>query len=200
MGRTDEWIAISGYRWPYRINRKGCVQKQLEDGSWYTLKPYIGGGRSRAMVKMPSKDNAKSRCRWSGSWPTLLWAVQRPGYGIVHRNGAKLDCALENLKFMPLRECGRLSCRSRRRAVEKIDRNGQIVAIYASAREAARKNFISQNSIWARCNGRVKDPFCLDDHDYRYDKGDRRMKIKLKPLNRGDRKGHHSDDLTDAVP
>ena len=25
------------------------------------------------------------------------------------------------------------------------------------------------------------------------------MKIKLKPLNRGDRKGHHSDDLTDAV-
>ena len=25
------------------------------------------------------------------------------------------------------------------------------------------------------------------------------MKIKLKPLNRGDKKGHHSDDLTDAV-
>ena len=25
------------------------------------------------------------------------------------------------------------------------------------------------------------------------------MKINLKPLNRGDRKGHHSDDLTDAV-
>ena len=61
MGRTDEWIAISGYRWPYRINRKGCVQKQLEDGSWYTLKPYIGGGRSRAMVKMRSKDNRACR-------------------------------------------------------------------------------------------------------------------------------------------
>lgn len=25
------------------------------------------------------------------------------------------------------------------------------------------------------------------------------MKIKLKPLNRGDKKCHHSDDLTDAV-
>ena len=169
MGRTDEWIAISGYRWPYRINRKGCVQKQLEDGSWYTLKPYIGGGRSRAMVKMRSKDNRKIEVPLVWLMADAFMGGQRPGYGIVHRNGAKLDCALENLKFMPLRECGRLSCRSRRRAVEKIDRNGQIVAIYASAREAARKNFISQNSIWARCNGRVKDPFCLVDHDYRYE-------------------------------
>lgn len=42
-----------------RINREGCVQKQLDDGSWYTLKAYMSGGRSRAVVKMRSKDNRK---------------------------------------------------------------------------------------------------------------------------------------------
>lgn len=110
------------------------------------------------MVKMRSKDNRKIEVPLVWLMADAFMGGQRPGYGIVHRNGAKLDCALENLKFMPLRECGRLSCRSRRRAVEKIDRNGQIVAIYASAREASRKNFISQNSIWARINGRSERP------------------------------------------
>ena len=54
----DEWVAIEGYRWPYRINRKGCVQKKMEDGSWYTLKPYTSG-RSRVAVKLRSTDNRK---------------------------------------------------------------------------------------------------------------------------------------------
>lgn len=163
-----EWVAIEGYRWPYRINRKGCVQKQMEDGSWYTLKPYTSG-RSRVAVKLRSIDNRKIDVPLVWLMADAFMGGRRPGYGIVHRNGAKFDCELENLKFVPLKECGRLSCRSRRRAVEKVDRSGRVVAIYASAREAARKNFISQNSIWARCNGKVKDPFRLDGHDYRYE-------------------------------
>lgn len=94
---------------------------------------------------------------------------RRPGYAIVHRNGAKLDCSLQNLKFMPQKECGRLSCRSRRRTVLKVDPSGEVVEVYSSAREAAKKNFISQNSIWARCNHKVKDPYRLDGCDYRYE-------------------------------
>ncbi len=169
MERTPDWVAIKGYRWPYRINREGCVQKQLEDGSWYTLKPYIGGGRSRAMVKMRSKDNRKIEAPLVWLMADAFMGGRRPGYGIVHRNGAKLDCDLGNLKFLPLNECGRLSCRARRRAVEKVDRKGRVVSIYASAREAAKANFISQNSIWARCNGKVQDPYRLDGHNYRYE-------------------------------
>ena len=54
-----EWVAIEGYRWPYRINRKGCVQKQMEDGSWYTLKPYTAAYTFYAIwdeIRMVSDD------------------------------------------------------------------------------------------------------------------------------------------------
>lgn len=169
MEKTDEWVAIEGYRWPYRINQEGCVQKQLEDGSWFTLTPYISGGRSRAMVKMRTVDNRKVEVPLVWLMADAFMGGRRPGYGIVHKNGAKLDCSLWNLKFLPMKECGRLSCRAKRRPVEKVDRDGNVVEIYASAREAAEKNYISQNSIWARCNGKVKDPFRLDGHDYRYE-------------------------------
>ena len=96
MKRADEWVAIIGYRWPYRINREGCVQKQLEDGSWYTLKAYMVGGRSRAVVKMRSKDNRKIEVPLVWLMADAFMGGRRPGYGIVHRNGAKLDCSLGN--------------------------------------------------------------------------------------------------------
>ena len=95
-----EWVAIEGYRWPYRINRKGCVQKQMEDGSWYTLKPYTSG-RSRVAVKLRSIDNRKIDVPLVWLMADAFMGGRRPGYGIVHRNGAKFDCEPENLKFVP---------------------------------------------------------------------------------------------------
>ncbi|MGN9098495.1 hypothetical protein [Flintibacter porci] len=121
------------------------------------------------MVKMRTADNRKVEVPLVRLMADAFMGGRRPGFGIVHKNGAKLDCSLRNLKFLSPEECGRLSCRARRRPVEKVDMEGNVVEIYASAREAARKNYISQNSIWARCNGKVKDPFRLDGHDYRYE-------------------------------
>ena len=167
------WKEIKGYRWPYRINEEACVQKKLSNGEWYTLKPYLGGGRSRAMVKMRSLENKPIEVPLVWLMADAFLGGRRPGYAIVHRNEQKLDCSMGNLKFIPVNECGRISCRSRRKAVMKIDRSGNVVAIYASGREAAKKNYISQNSIWARCHGMVKDPFRLDGHDYRYEDGRR---------------------------
>ena len=169
MERTNEWAAIPGYRWPYRISREGRVQKQLEDGSWYTLKPYLGGGRSRAMVKMRTKDNRKIEVPLVWLMADAFMGGRRPGYGIVHKNGAKLDCSYENLEFRSAKDCGKISCRSRRKAVMKVDRAGNVVEVYPSGREAAKKNYISQNSIWARCHNRVKDPFRLDGYNYQYE-------------------------------
>ena len=168
------WKEIKGYLWLYRINEEACVQKKLSNGEWYTLKPYLGGGRSRAMVKMRSLENKPIEVPLVWLMADAFLGGRRPGYAIIHRNGQKLDCSAVNLEFIPQNECGRLSCRSRRKAVMKVDRGGNVVAIYASGREAAKKNFISQNSIWARCHGMVKDPFRLDGYDYRYEDGGHR--------------------------
>ena len=94
---------------------------------------------------------------------------RRTGYNIIHRNGAKMDCELVNLSFASKQVSGKLSSANRRKAVIKVDQDGQVVAIYSSGREAAKKNYISQNAIWARCTGKVKDPYRLDGYDYRYE-------------------------------
>lgn len=69
---------------------------------------------------------------------------------LVNKNGCKFDCGLQNLQMMPIVECGLLSCRSRRRSVMKLPREGEVLEIYDSVAEAAKKNFISRTSVWIR--------------------------------------------------
>ena len=54
------------------------------------------------------------------------------------------------------------------RAVEKIDRQGRVVARYRSVKEAAAANFMCQPSVAARCYGRVKKCWDADGCTYRF--------------------------------
>lgn len=165
---ANGWVEVTGYRFRYQVHESGRVRKQLPDGSWYYLNAYISG-RRRACVKMRTEDNRKVDVPVVWLMADAFMGGRRPGYNIVHRNGAKMDCAVENLTFVSKRECGKLSCTNRRKAVMKIARDGEVVAIYKSGREAARKNYISQNSIWARCRNKVEDPYSLDGFNYQYE-------------------------------
>lgn len=165
---SAEWVEIPGYRFRYQINREAVVRKELESGEWYVLKPYISG-RTRACVKMRTVDNRKVDVPVVWLMADAFMGGRRPGYNIIHRNGAKMDCELVNLSFASKQVSGKISSANRRKAVMKVDQAGQVVAIYSSGREAAKKNYISQNSIWARCAGKVKDPYRLDGYDYRYE-------------------------------
>lgn len=160
------WVAIKGYRWPYRINEEGCVEKWGETG-WVRLTPYVSG-RARACVKMRSEDNRKLDVPVVNLMADAFMGGKKPGECIIHRNGMRLECHLHNLQKVSYEECGKLSSRNRRRAVAKIDRKGHIVQIYPSAREAAQKNHISQTAVWHRCNNMLKHPFELDGHNYKY--------------------------------
>jgi len=167
MPEEGIWKEVEGYRFRYQVNESGAVRKQLEDGSWFYLRPYVAG-RNRACVKMRTADNRKVDV-------PVVWLVadafmggRRPGMNILHKNGAKMDCAVWNLKFVTKRESGKVSSGNRRKAVAKIDRKGNVVEMYSSGREAAKKNYISQNSIWARCRNKVQDPFSIDGFNYQY--------------------------------
>ena len=143
---SAEWVEIPGYRFRYQINREAVVRKELESGEWYVLKPYISG-RTRACVKMRTVDNRKVDVPVVWLMADAFMGGRRPGYNIIHRNGAKMDCELVNLSFASKQVSGKISSANRRKAVMKVDQAGQVVAIYSSGREAAKKNYISQNSI-----------------------------------------------------
>lgn len=165
-----EWKPIDGYFYPYRISDQGDVQK-FRDGKWMPCKPYISHGANRARVKMRiDKDTWKDI--------PVVWLMadaffngHSPEYAIIHRNGAKMDCSKNNLKFIPRKEVGKLSAGASRKAVMKIDRDGNVVEIYSSGREAARKNYISRTAVWNRCMNRVPDPYDLDGYNYQYEDG-----------------------------
>jgi hypothetical protein len=91
-------------------------------------------------------------------------------YVIYHKNGIKTDDWVNNYGFATMQELGKKTgLKSRSRSVIKIDTDGQIAAIYKSAREAARHNYMSKQTITDRCNGKVKKAFALDGFDYKWE-------------------------------
>lgn len=154
--------------WPYRIDEDATIQK-LYNGMWLTLNPYIHG--HRAMVKMRTTCNRKVDVPVVWLMADAFMGGKRDGCSIIHKNGAKLDNRLVNLAFATKSETGMLSASNRRRAVEKIDIEGNVIELYASGREAARKNHLCQDSVSARCLGRIKNPFYLTGYSFIFEEG-----------------------------
>lgn len=57
----------------------------------------------------------------------------------------------------------------KKRRVQKLNRDGNVVETYGSVREAAKKNYMDKSAVYNRCAGKVKDTYGLDGFDYRYE-------------------------------
>lgn len=66
------------------------------------------------------------------------------------------------------RRVRQINKRNAKRPVVKVDEQGNVLAVYNSAREAARMNYISCQAVLDRCRGRVAKPFALDGSTYRF--------------------------------
>ena len=159
------WVDITGYKYRYRISTEGVVQK-LDGEKWITLSQRIG--KTRAFVDMWNSDNVRVKVPVVRLMANAFLGGQKKGYAVIHINGAKLDNGLTNLQMVPHKEAARLSSGNRRRPVEKIDRDGNVIEVYRSQVEAARKNYMSKNSVSIRCLNRVKDPYKLMGYTFRY--------------------------------
>lgn len=160
------WKQIEGYKWPYRINEEGEIQKFYQ-GGWVDLHPYLHG--ARAHVKMRTADNRKVDVAVVWLMADAFMGGRREGYAIIHKDGMKLNNALWNLAFVSIQECGKMSAGARRKAVLKIDRDGNVVEIFRSGREAARKEYVAQNCISERCLNLIKNPYELTGYNYQYE-------------------------------
>lgn len=59
---------------------------------------------------------------------------------------------------------------------------GEIVDVYSSAREAAKKNFMSRQTITDRCNGKCKGAFAPDGYAYAWEDSEVSMKHAIKKI------------------
>ena len=169
------WKRIEGtWRWPYRVSDQGEIQKQLPSGEWRALKPYPYRGQFRIQLWVDEK--TWKRVQVSKLVADHFMGGTPPGMRRVHRNGSMRDNAAENIIFLPPAEAATRQRPGNSRPVLKVDRAGEVVAIYPSTMEAARANHISQAAIGKRCLGLIEDPYRLDGYNYIYEEKKRRKK------------------------
>lgn len=178
---TTQWRDIPGYDGAYQISWEGQVRTWRWRGLHYLKEPklltqYIrkprGSGRrsARRYVKLTdstgrSKEVAVIRLMvevWFGGYP--------PNKVAYHKNGDTTDHCYNNIGFTTRRKLGQMTgARSGRKPVAKINEAGEVVDFYPSARKAAKANHMSYQAVIDRCQGKVKKPFALDGHTYRYE-------------------------------
>lgn len=165
----QQWRLVKGYKYPYRINVDGVVEKQLPEGGWQVVATKLQG-RRRACVTLRKVDGVRVHVPLVRLMANAFMGGWQSGMCCIHKNGSKLDCSLGNLKFVTQQECGKMSCRNRRKPVAKVDREGNIIEVYSSCVEAARKNHLSTTAVYNRCNKLLKNPFLLDGYNYRFER------------------------------
>ena len=181
MKPSDDWREIPGYGGAYEISRMGEVRTYRWRGDCFTTDPrpltaYTRTPRGaqrrsgRRLVKLTGTDGKAREVAVLQLMVRVWLGGPRPGLVAYHRNGDLADNCLHNIAFATRAELGKKTgAAAARRPVSKVAPGGEVVACYPSAREAAKANHMSYQTVLDRCHGKVKKPFALDGHTYIFD-------------------------------
>lgn len=170
-GEFERWVYLDGYKIPYRINDDGVLQGFF-NRRWRTKVLNFSSKSTRAYYSMTLADGKRKNIPAVNLVIEAFLGGRKPGMSYLHKNGNKFDCSIYNLEpvtqsYIVTNYAGR----SKRKAVEKIDREGNVLELYRSEEEAAKKNYISHNSVSRRCRNKIKgDPFELAGFSFRFEK------------------------------
>ena len=153
------WKNVEGYKVPYRVSDEGVVERWSERSqSWCVMRQRLRGGR--AIVTLRGADDRQKAV----AVVRLMDEAFFDGYAkkndlvILHKNGAKLDCAVENLLFCTRQEMGqRTGGIGRRRAVVRHDRKGG-ATVYPTIQAAAEQNGLTRTTLTRWMKTKQLDP------------------------------------------
>ena len=169
------WKTIDGYFYNYRINELANIEREVAPNEWRPLKPFLQrengrpNCRSRLCVRFKTTDGKWKNVIVKNLMVDAFFGGRKPGEVYIHRNGSVQDCTVYNLVKGTQKDVGERTGGASRRSVEKVDKYGQVVALYPSTLEAAKANYMSRKAIWMRCTNKVRDPFKLNGYTYRYE-------------------------------
>lgn len=194
---VETWKDIPGYGGKYQIDREANVRRVYISGKTRAMTPYHRkmSGSQRLVVKLTKDGKSKEEVLMQLVALTFLGPPPK-GHVPYHKNGCQSDNYLNNIAYISKRELGRMTgAKSRRRPVAKVDRDGYLVEVYPSAREAARRNYMSYQTVMDRCNGKVKSAFAPDGYAYVWDDSEVSIRRALQKI--GQKKEEQSDGQDD---
>lgn len=164
----NQWKDIPGYGGAYQVSRWGEVRswrlhgtkRRADEPKLLTqIRRHRGGGRSIFYAVRLTDESGKSSHVKVMSLVVDLWMGGCPkGKVPYHKNGDLTDSCEHNIGFATRHELGKKTGGiAQRKAVVKIDPNGEEIEIYPSAAAAARANFVSSQTMRNRCAGKGKD-------------------------------------------
>ena len=167
----ETWRDIPGYTGKYQVDQEGNVRRVFPSGKTRKMTPYykkVSSGK-KLIVKLTINGNSKEETLLSIMAKTFLGKCP-DGYVPYHKNGCKNDNYINNIAYISKKKLGKLvGAKAKRRPVAKIDNNGEIVDVYSSARQAARENYMSYQTVIDRCNGKCKSAFAPDGYAYAWE-------------------------------
>ena len=170
---TAYWRDVPGYSGIYQVSRAGIVRRISKTGvrdlTYYRHKRH----GMKWLVKVGKTDMPVHRLVyqvWKGDIPDNM--------RVYHKNGILCDNRADNLALIDMHTLGKISGgrTNRCKQVVKISESGEEVEIYKSAREAARQNFMSYQTVLDRCHKKVADEFALNGFTFRFEEMDGRSK------------------------
>ena len=178
------WTDIPGYNGIYQADKEGNIRKIYSNGKIHIMTPYRKkmSGSQRMVVKLTKDGKSKEEIVMQLIAKTFLGPAPH-GCVPYHKNGCQSENHLNNISYISRIELGRIfGANSNRQPVAKIGQNGEVVEIYSSAREAARKNYMSRQTITDRCNGKCKSAFSPDGFAYAWDDSEVSMKHAIAKI------------------
>ncbi len=178
------WKDIPGYDGRYQADKEGNVRRVYKSGKTRILTPFPKKmrGSQRLLVKISIDGKGRDVVLMQLIARTFLGQAPK-GYVAHHKNGCQSDNYLNNIEYIRNEELGKINgARARRKPVAKLGRDGEVVEVYSSAREAGRKNYMSYQTIIDRCNGVCKSAFASDGFAYAWEDSGVSMRNALKKI------------------
>lgn len=180
----ESWRNIPGYDGKYQADMNGNVRRVYKSGKTRQMTAYhkkTGRGNG-LIVKLTISGKAKEVALIQIMAKTFLGEAPN-GYVPYHKNGCRSDNYIQNIAYISRTELGKKTGnKSRRQPVAKIDSSGQIVDVYSSAREAAKQNYMSYQSVNDRCNGKCKSIFAPDGYAYAWEDKEVSMRKAIRKI------------------
>ena len=186
MDNTDlieHWkkIPIDGLLYDYRISTLGRVAKVLPNGKRFLLKHTYDRKACHYSVGLKLKNGLIAH-KTITSLMGLTFLEPKEGYVFTTKNNIQTDMRLSNITQMQTKDVVTRTNKAKRKTIFKIDKQGNVVAIYKSTRECAFANNYSQQSISDRCAGQRNNILASDGYAYCYEDNEKYLGKILKEL------------------